>query len=85
MAKNNKGNRSPKMKILFILGFANPFTGAGWTRIGFFADKWSRKSHTIEVLGAFSCKAFSKKGVKKLNNINTSNLTFNMNMTPSKF
>ena len=36
------------MKILFILGFANPFAGAGWTRIGFFADKWSRKGHAIE-------------------------------------
>jgi len=69
------------MKILFVLGFANPFAGAGWTRIGFFADKWSRKGHTIEVLGAFSYKAFSKRGVKRLNNMNIFNLTFNMNLT----
>jgi len=53
------------MKILFILGFANPFPGAGWTRIGFFAEDWSRKSHMIDFLGAFNYKAFSKKGVKK--------------------
>jgi len=66
------------MKVLFFLGFPNPFPGAGWTRVGFFADQWSRKGHIIEVLGAFSYKAFSKKGVKRLNNINISNLTFNM-------
>jgi glycosyltransferase involved in cell wall biosynthesis len=69
------------MKILFVLGFANPFAGAGWTRIGFFADKWSGKGHIIEVLGAFSYKAFSKRGVKTLSNINIFNLTFNMNLT----
>jgi len=69
------------MKILFVLGFANPFAGAGWTRIGFFADQWSRKGHMIEILGAFSYKAFSKRGVKKLNNINIFNLIFNMNLT----
>jgi len=69
------------MKILFVLGFPNPFAGAGWTRIGLLADKWSRKGHTIEVLGAFSYKAFSKRGVKRLNNMNIFNLTFNMNLT----
>jgi len=69
------------MKILFVLGFANPFAGAGWTRIGFFADQWSRKGHTIEVLGAFSYKAFSKKGVKRLSNINIFNIIFNMGLT----
>jgi len=42
------------MKILFVLGFANPFAGAGWTRIGFFADQWPRKGHIIEILGACS-------------------------------
>jgi hypothetical protein len=35
MAKNNKGNRSPKMKTLFVLGFPNPFAGVGWTKIVF--------------------------------------------------
>jgi len=69
------------MKILFVLGFANPFAGAGWTRIGFFADQWSRKGHTIEVLGAFSYKAFSKRGVKRLSNVNIFNIIFNMGLT----
>ena len=69
------------LRITFFLGFANPFAGAGWTRIGLLADKWSRKGHTIEVLGAFSYKAFSKRGVKRLNNMNIFNLTFNMNLT----
>jgi glycosyltransferase involved in cell wall biosynthesis len=69
------------MKVLFFLGFPNPFPGAGWTRVGFFADQWSRKGHIIEVLGAFSYKAFSKRGVKRLNNINIFNLTFNMGLT----
>jgi len=69
------------MKILSVLGFANPFVGAGWTRIGFFADKWSRKGHIIEVLGAFSYKAFSKRGVKRLSNINIFNIIFNMGLT----
>jgi hypothetical protein len=67
------------MKILFVLGFANPFAGAGWTRIGFFAKEWSRKGHIIEVLGAFSYKAFSKRGVKRPNNksaFSTSPLTW---------
>jgi hypothetical protein len=31
------------MKILFVLGFANPFAGAGWTRISFFADQYLGK------------------------------------------
>jgi len=26
------------MKVLFFLGFPNPFLGAAWTRIGFFAN-----------------------------------------------
>jgi len=33
------------MKTLFILGFVNPFAGAGWTRIGFFAEDWAKKGN----------------------------------------
>ena len=69
------------MKILFVLGFPNPFPGAGWSRIGFFAKDWSGKGHVVEALGAFSYKAFRKRGAKKLNNINIFNLTFNMGLT----
>ena len=50
------------MKILFILGFANPFPGAGWTRIGFFAEDWSNKGNAIEVQGAFNYALLQKKG-----------------------
>jgi len=42
------------LKILFVLGCPNPFPGAGWTRIGFFAEIWSNKGHKVDVLGAFS-------------------------------
>jgi len=69
------------MKILFILGFANPFPGAGWTRIGFFAEDWSRKGHAVEVLGAFSYKAFHKRGGKRIGGISIFNLIFNVGLT----
>lgn len=69
------------MKILFVLGFPNPFPGAGWTRIGFFAEDWSRKEHAVEVLGAFSYKAFHKRGVKRMGGINVFNLIFNVGLT----
>jgi len=49
------------MKILFVLGFPNPFPGASWTRIGFFAEDRSKKGHAVEVLGAFSYKPFRKR------------------------
>jgi len=69
------------LKVLFVLGFPNSFPGAGWTRTGFFADKWSKKGHMVEVLGAFSYKAFSKRGVKRLSNINIFNINFNIGLT----
>jgi glycosyltransferase involved in cell wall biosynthesis len=68
------------MKVSFFLGFVNPFPAAGWTRIGFFAENWSKKSCIIEVFGIFSYKAFSKRGIKKLNNINIFNIIFSMNL-----
>jgi glycosyltransferase involved in cell wall biosynthesis len=68
------------LKILFILGFSNPFAGAAWTRTGFFADYWSRKGHAVEVLGIFSYKAFRERGVKKLGNINIFNIIFNIGL-----
>jgi glycosyltransferase involved in cell wall biosynthesis len=66
---------------LFVLGFPNPFPGAGWTRIGFFAEDWSKKGHAVEVLGAFSYKAFHKRGAKRMGGINVFNLIFNMGLT----
>ena len=68
------------MKILFVLGFPNPFPGAAWTRIGFFAKDWSKKGHSVEVLGAFSYKTLRKRGVKRMGRINIFNLVFNIGL-----
>jgi len=68
------------LKILFVLGFPNPFPGAGWTRIGFFAKDWSKKGHSVEVLGAFSYKTVQKRGTTKLGKVNIFNLIFNMGL-----
>lgn len=65
---------SDKMKILFVLGFTNPFPGAGWTRISSFAQSWVNKGHLIEILGVFSFSTFSKKKAFSLGNINFFNL-----------
>jgi len=54
---NAMGNQ--KLKVLFVLGFPNPFPGAGWTRIGFLAEDWSKKGHSIKVVGAFNFPMFS--------------------------
>jgi len=37
------------MKILFILGYPNPFPGAGWTRIGFFAKHFKDRRYNVAV------------------------------------
>lgn len=68
------------MKILFLLGFPNPFPGAAWTRIGFFADAWSKKGHSVEVLGTFSYVTLRKRGAKKIGRVNIFNLIFNMGL-----
>ncbi|MEM2103443.1 MAG: glycosyltransferase family 4 protein [Candidatus Bathyarchaeia archaeon] len=82
MAKNPPTTRiginQMAMKILFFLGLPNPFPGAGWTRIGFFVDAWSKNGHSIEVLGTFTYKSFSKRGIRKMGNANIFNLIFNM-------
>ena len=66
------------MKILFFLGFPNPFPGAAWTRIGFFADQWSRKGHSVEILGTFGYKSLKKRGVRKFGNVDIFNFIFSM-------
>lgn len=68
------------MKILFVVGFPNPFPGAAWTRIGFFAKVWSKKGHSVEILGTFSYKSLRKRGVKRMGRISIFNLVFNMNL-----
>ena len=66
------------LKILFVLGFPNPFPGAAWTRVGFFATHWSRKGHLIEVLGAFGYRSLRKRGVRKVENVNIFNIIPNV-------
>ena len=68
------------MKILFVLGSPNPFPGAVWTRIGFFAKDWAKKGHSVEVLGAFSYKSLQRRGVRKSSGMKIFNLTFNMGL-----
>ena len=52
------------MKILFVLGFPNPFPGAAWTRIGFLAEKWSKQGFDVDILGTFTPKTFNQRGTK---------------------
>ena len=68
------------MKILFVLGFPNPFPGAAWTRIGFFTKDWSKKGHPVEVLGTFSYKTLQKRGSRKFSKVSIFNLIFHMDL-----
>jgi glycosyltransferase involved in cell wall biosynthesis len=74
------------MRILFFLDCPNPYPGAGWTRIGFFSDAWSKKGHSVEVVGSFSYKTFQMKGLKKVGNVNAFNIFFSLGLAhPSIF
>jgi glycosyltransferase involved in cell wall biosynthesis len=66
------------LKALFVLGLPNPFPGAGWTRIGFFAENWSKKGHEVDVLGTFSYTSFRKMGAETFGKVNIFNFIFNM-------
>jgi glycosyltransferase involved in cell wall biosynthesis len=52
------------MKILFFLGSVNPFPGAGWTRIGFFAKYFKDRGYDVAVIGIFSPKSLKMAGFK---------------------
>ncbi|MCK4884869.1 hypothetical protein KAS24_02250, partial [Candidatus Bathyarchaeota archaeon] len=66
------------MKILLILGSPNPFPGAAWTRIGFFAKSWANKTNQVDVLGTFTYKAIKKRGARKLGKMNIYNISPHM-------
>jgi glycosyltransferase involved in cell wall biosynthesis len=68
------------MKVLFVLGSPNPFPGAAWTRIGFFAENWSKKGHEVDVLGTFSYASFQEMGAETLGRVNIRNFIFNMDL-----
>jgi len=63
------------MKIVFFLGLPNPFPGAGWTRISFFARFFRRKGHKVYILGAFTPRSFNKAQSKNVDGVNIFNLT----------
>jgi len=74
------------MKVLFFLGFPNPFLGAAWTRIGFFADQWSKNGHSIEILGIFNYTSLKKRGARRFGKVNIFNLIFHIGVnSPSIF
>jgi glycosyltransferase involved in cell wall biosynthesis len=52
------------LRILFFLGSANPFPGAGWTRIGFFAKYFKDRGYDVAVVGIFSPKSLNMAGFK---------------------
>ena len=53
-----------KIKLSICLGYPNPFPGAAWTRIGFFAENWSKKGFDIDVLGTFTPRTLHQRGSK---------------------
>ncbi|MCW4029669.1 MAG: glycosyltransferase family 4 protein [Candidatus Bathyarchaeota archaeon] len=65
------------MKVSLILGFPNPFAGAAWTRIHFFANDWSGQGHKIDVLGTFTPSTLKQAGSNSSSpNIGIYNLAF---------
>lgn len=66
------------MKVIFVYGGPVFPSGAGWSRVNFFANFLAKSSHSVEVLGAFSLKPFRKKFVKKLNTANVFSFLFNI-------
>lgn len=67
-----------KLKLLFILGYPNPFPGAGWARISFFAKIFSNKGYDVDVLGTFIYSALNKRHTKNFGKLRIFNIIFNM-------
>jgi len=62
------------LRILFFLGFANPFPGAGWTRIAFFAKLFKDRGYDVAVVGIFSPKSLDMAGFKSWKGVPTYNV-----------
>lgn len=69
-----------ELEILFVLGFSNPFPGAAWTRIGYFAEAWSKRGHSIDVLGAVGYNSFTRSGFRKSGEVKIFNLILNVSI-----
>jgi len=63
------------LKILFVLHYANPFPGAAWARISFFAQFLKEHGHQVSINGAFSFKSLNRFGIAKLNGLQLYNIT----------
>ncbi len=63
------------MKILFFLLLPNPYPGAAWTRISFFAQYLKDKGHKVSIAGVFTPTSLKKAGFKKINGIRLLNIT----------
>jgi len=51
-----------EMSVVFFLGFSNPFPGAAWTRVGFFAEYFKNKGLNVSVVGRFSPRRLREAG-----------------------
>jgi len=65
--KHEMNGRSTKVgltntRIIFFLGYVNPYPGAGWTRIGFFAEYLAKRGCKVYVVGSFSPRSLSNAG-----------------------
>jgi len=63
------------LKILFVLHYTNPFPGAAWTRISFFAQFLKDQGHQVSINGAYSLKSLNKFGITNLNGLKLYNIT----------
>jgi len=62
------------MRILFFLGFRNPFPGACWVRVGFFARYFRSRGHVVGVVGVFPVRGFGEAGVEWWDGVKIYNL-----------
>jgi len=63
------------LKVLFVLHYPNPFPGASWTRISFFAKFLKDKGHEVSINGAFSLKALNRFGILHWKGLKLYNIT----------
>jgi len=66
--------KKDKRKILLFLGYPNPYPGASWARIGFFAKYLYKKGYEVKVIGGFFPKKPSEAGLKTWENLQIMNI-----------
>lgn len=63
------------LKVLFILHYPNPFSGAAWARIGYNAKFIKNLGHKVTVAGVFSASTLDKAGSHYEDGIELLNIT----------